>query len=195
MSETARWKKEQRGRLRVLRQGLDPLFKAEADAQIARSIEDVLLEIASGSFAFYWPMPGEPDLREAAAGWSRGGAAAALPETIRGEPLTFRPWTPGCAMRAGVWNIPVPVTEAEAHPAVLLIPCLGFDVHGYRLGFGGGFYDRTLAALAPRPLAVGVGFSVCELPSIRPEPHDIPMDVIVTERSIVWHSPNRTANR
>jgi 5,10-methenyltetrahydrofolate synthetase len=195
VSETVRWKKEQRVRLRRLREELDPAFRAEADSQIARSIADAVPAIAGGSFAFYWPMPGEPDLRKAAAAWSRAGAAASLPETVRGEPLTFRPWTPGCAMRAGIWNIPVPDTTAEAGPAVLLIPCLGFDSQGYRLGFGGGFYDRTLAARAPRPPAVGVGYSACELPSIRPEAHDIPMDVIVTERSIVWHSPNRTANR
>ena len=195
MSGAARWKKEQRARLRALRQGLDPAFKAEADARIAQSIEEALPAIASGSFGFYWPMPDEPDLREAAARWSRAGAKASLPETVRGAPLTFRPWSPGCTMRAGIWNIPVPDTAEKAYPAVLLIPCLGFDAKGYRLGFGGGFYDRTLAAMQPRPLAAGVAYSACGMQSIRPEAHDIPLDLVVTERSIVWHQANRTPNR
>ncbi len=190
-----RWKKEQRTRLRSLRENLDPAFKADADAQIARAIENAFPDLTSRSIAFYWPMLGEPDLRNAVTIWCRAGTSASLPETMRGSPLTFRPWTPGCAMRAGIWDIPVPDTVQEAHPEILLIPCLGFDGADFRLGFGGGFYDRTLAARSPKPVAVGVGYSACQIPSIRPEAHDIPMDMIVTERSIVWHSPNPAGNR
>lgn len=187
MTGAAVWKKEQRARLRALKANLPEDFTREADRRIAEAIEQALPSIATGSFSFYWPMPGEPDLRDAAARWVAAGAAASLPETVKGQPLTFRPWTPGCAMRAGVWNIPVPDTSAEAHPAILIIPCLGFDAHGYRLGNGGGFYDRTLAHLAPRPLAVGVAYGLSALPSIQPERYDIPMDLTVTEKGAVWH--------
>ena len=61
------------------------------------------------------------------------------------------------------------------------MPLVGFDAQGYRLGYGGGYFDRTLAALARKPLTIGVGFEFARLPTIRPQPHDIPMDFIVTE--------------
>ena len=81
----------------------------------------------------------------------------------------------------------MPEIEQTAVPEILLIPCLGFDAAGFRLGNGGGFYDRTLAALNPRPLAVGVGWSHATLTTIQPQPHDIPMDLIVTEQAAIWH--------
>ena len=180
-SAAARWKKEQRARLRAAKAELSESFTQAADIKIAQAIETALPAILSGSFSFYWPMRGEPDLRAAATRWVSSGAVAALPDTTRGQPLIFRPWKPGCAMRAGLWDIPVPDTAAEMHPAILLIPCLGFDEHGYRLGNGGGFYDRTLANLAPRPLAVGVAYSMSRISSIRPEAYDIPMDLVITE--------------
>jgi 5-formyltetrahydrofolate cyclo-ligase len=180
-------RRDAREHLRALQRALPPEWIAAASAKIARRLDQALPGLRSASFAFTWPLPGEPDLREAASRWVAAGACAALPDTVKGQPLTFRPWTPGCAMRAGVWNIPVPDTSRTAVPTVLLIPCLGYDCAGYRLGNGGGFYDRTLAALTPRPLAVGVGWSHAVLPSIGPQPHDIPMDLVVTERALIWH--------
>jgi len=132
-------------------------------------------------------MHGEPDLRAAAAQWVAAGAKAALPDTFPRQPLTFRPWTPDCPMRAGVWDIPVPDTMETVEPSVLLMPCLGYDIEGYRLGHGGGYYDRTLAAMRPRPLAIGVGYSHAVLPTIWPQAHDIPMDAVVTEKAFIWH--------
>jgi 5-formyltetrahydrofolate cyclo-ligase len=70
-------------------------------------------------------------------------------------------------------------------PDVLLAPLVGFDAGGYRLGYGGGYYDRTLAALPERPLVVGVGFETSGMETIHPQPHDIPMDLIVTERRTI----------
>jgi len=179
-------RRDARQRLRAMQRELPPDWIAAASDTIAATLEETLPQLRSASFAFTWPMPGEPDLREAAARWVAAGARAALPETVRGQPLAFRPWTPGSAMRAGIWNIPVPDTAETVTPQILLIPCLGFDAAGYRLGNGGGFYDRTLAAMTPRPLAVGVGWSQAALPSIEPEPHDIPMDLIVTECALIW---------
>jgi 5,10-methenyltetrahydrofolate synthetase len=176
-----------RQQLRAMLRDLPPDWVAAALARIAAQLEKALPELSSARFAFTWPMPGEPDLRDAAARWAASGAEASLPETVKGSPLTFRPWTPGAAMRPGVWNIPVPDTDASVTPDILLIPCLGYDQAGYRLGNGGGYYDRTLAAIHPRPLAVGVGWRHAALPTIDPEPHDIPMDLIVTERALIWH--------
>lgn len=178
-----------RQHLRALHRSLPPEWIASASASIATRLEQVLPHLATSSFAFTWPLPGEPDLREAAAQWITTGASAALPETVKGQPLTFRPWTTGCAMRPGIWNIPVPETPETATPQTLLIPCVGFDTAGYRLGNGGGFYDRTLATITPRPLAVGIAWSHSALPSIDPQSHDIPMDLIVTERAAIWHRP------
>lgn len=189
------WKRGERKRLRQMREALPAGFRLQADAGVAALLERELPQLASQSFSFYWPMVGEPDLRDAAARWAGQGAQASLPETVPRSPLIYRPWSPGCAMRAGVWNIPVPDTAVEAMPRILLIPCLGFDQAGFRLGNGGGYYDRTLAALSPRPLAVGIAYSHAILPSIHPEPHDIPMDLIVTEQAAVWHAPKNASDR
>lgn len=180
-------RRRERDRLRALHRSFPPDWITANSARIAANLEQALLQLVTASFAFTWPLPGEPDLREAAARWVAAGAQAALPETTKGRPLTFRPWTLGCGMHPGIWNIPVPDTAEVALPQILLIPCLGFDAAGYRLGNGGGFYDRTLAAMTPRPLAVGVGWSHAALATIDPQPHDIPMDLIVTERAAMWH--------
>ena len=88
----------------------------------------------------------------------------------------------------GVWNIPIPSERALVEPTVLLVPLLGFDAAGYRLGYGGGYYDRTLAASAPRPFTIGVGHEFGRLQSIYPQSHDIPLDVIVTECGVTRFS-------
>ena len=176
-----------RQRLRAMLKAVPPEWVASGSARIAARLEQALPQIATARFAFTWPMPGEPDLREAATRWVAAGAEASLPETTKGQPLTFRPWTPDTPMRPSVWNIPVPDIDATVVPDILLIPCLGYDQDGFRLGNGGGYYDRTLAAMSPRPLAVGLGWSHSVLPSIEPEPHDLPMDLIVTERALIWH--------
>ena len=84
-------------------------------------------------------------------------------------------------MRRGVWNIPIPLEREVLTPEALIVPLVGFDGGLYRLGYGGGYYDRTLAAVARRPFCVGFGFAEARLPSIFPQPHDIPMDVIVVD--------------
>lgn len=88
-------------------------------------------------------------------------------------------------MERGVWNIPAPADGEVLTPDVVLAPLVGFDPDGYRLGYGGGFFDRTLAALSPQPRAIGVGQAVAAIPTIHPQPQDIPMDAIVTEAGII----------
>ncbi|MBV8783494.1 MAG: 5-formyltetrahydrofolate cyclo-ligase, partial [Gammaproteobacteria bacterium] len=96
------------------------------------------------------------------------------------QPLTFREWWPGARMARGLWNIPHPAEGAEVLPTVVLAPLVGFDPACYRLGYGGGFFDRTLAALVHRPQVIGLGYPQLRIPTIYPQWHDIPMNRILT---------------
>jgi 5-formyltetrahydrofolate cyclo-ligase len=88
-------------------------------------------------------------------------------------------------MRRGLWNIPVPANRRVVVPSAVLIPLVGYDAAGYRLGYGGGYYDRTLAAAHLNTLKVGVGYDEAELATIYPQAHDVPMDLVVTERRVL----------
>jgi 5-formyltetrahydrofolate cyclo-ligase len=135
---------------------------------------------------FYWPIRGELDLRNLARRHVDAGGIAALPVVVEKDaPVEFWQWRPGATMQRGFWNIPVPAKRRVVVPGALLIPLVGYDAAGYRLGSGGGYYDRTLAATEPRPLCVGVGYAEAELGTIYPQPHDVPMDLIVTERRVL----------
>ncbi len=135
---------------------------------------------------FYWPIRGELDLRAVARRHVEAGGIAALPVVVeKNAPVELWQWTPDAAMQRGFWNIPVPAKRNVVVPDALLIPLVGYDAAGYRLGYGGGYYDRTLAAANPRPLCVGVGYADAVLPTIHPQPHDVPMDLIVTEQRVL----------
>jgi 5,10-methenyltetrahydrofolate synthetase len=100
-------------------------------------------------------------------------------------PMTFRPWTPTTAMGVDPYGIPIPAAATVSPPPdIVLLPLVAFDASGFRLGYGGGYFDRTLAALPERPAAWGVGFELARTEALRPQPHDIPLDLIVTERGI-----------
>ena len=134
---------------------------------------------------FCWPYKGEFDARFVVRRWRDEGAIATLPAVIeKARPLQFRKWWPGAPMRAGVYDIPVPDGTDVLIPDIVIVPMNGFDEQGYRLGYGGGYFDRTLAALERRVLAVGVSYEALRLPTIHPQPHDIPMDFVVTEASL-----------
>ena len=81
--------------------------------------------------------------------------------------------------------MPIPPVRKVVEPSVLVVPLVGFDGAHYRLGYGGGFYDRTLAVAAPRPHTIEVGYADAQLPTIHPQPHDIPMNVIVIDQFIL----------
>jgi 5-formyltetrahydrofolate cyclo-ligase len=135
---------------------------------------------------FYWPIRGELDLRPLARRHIDAGGVAALPAVVaKNEPVEFWRWEPHAPMQRGFWNIPVPAQRHCVSPDVMLIPLVAYDAAGYRLGYGGGFYDRTLAALTPRPFCIGVAYDDSQLDTIYPQPHDIPMNVIVTERRVL----------
>ena len=100
--------------------------------------------------------------------------------------LTFHAWYPGCPMEEDAYGIPKPKDTEVIVPTLLFVPCVGYGPGGYRLGYGGGFYDRTLATLQPRPVTVGLGFTNGWLPDFEPESHDIPLDALLNDNGVVW---------
>lgn len=179
--DVAAWRKEKRKELIEARLAVPAAERADIAEGVAREL-DALIDITSDTIvSLYWPFRGELDLR----GWMRSahdrGARIALPIVeAKAQPLIFREWTPGCEMERGVWNIPNPAGTPLVTPTVVISPLVGYDPDCYRLGYGGGFFDRTLAALVPRPMVIGVGHPSGALPTIHAQDHDIPMDVIVT---------------
>ena len=130
--------------------------------------------------AVYWPIRGEPDLRRWMASAHDRGARILLPVVVeKDRPLEFHAWTPGCDMARGVWNILVPENGIAARPDLVVVPLVGVDEALYRLGNGGGYYDRTLAVLQPSPRIIGVGFAGCLLKTIFPMPWDVAMDQVL----------------
>jgi len=159
------------------------LSVAEHDALSARIVAHALAALpAPVVAAFCWPIKHEPDVRALLADWAKTGVRTALPVVVaEGQPLAFREWTPETPLAPDRYGIPTPTAGEWLTPDLILLPLNGFDAAGFRLGYGGGYFDRTLAALAPRPLAVGVGFEINRVGSIRPEAHDQRLDWIVTE--------------
>ena len=141
--------------------------------------------------SLYWPFQGEFDPRYAIRRFREGGAVAALPVVVeKRAPLQFREWWPGVATSKGVFDLPVPEGTRVVVPQASLIPPVGFDSRGYRLGYGGGYFDRTLATITPQPLKIGVAFELSRLETIYPQAHDIALDFIVTERCIYHNAPD-----
>jgi len=141
--------------------------------------------------SLYWPFQGEFDPRYAIRHFRESGAVAALPVVIeKRAPLQFREWWPGIATSKGVFDLPVPEGTRVVVPQAMLIPPVGFDDRGYRLGYGGGYFDRTLSTISPQPLKIGVAFEMSRLETIYPQAYDIPLDFIVTERCIYHNAPS-----
>ncbi|WP_413186148.1 5-formyltetrahydrofolate cyclo-ligase [Paraburkholderia sacchari] len=191
-------KKAWRLRLRTAR--LEASSDALANVALSAHLDALVGRLAPRSIGFYWPLPGEFDAREWIASWLAADAShrAALPVIAeRNAPLHFYFWTPGAPMREGHHGIPEPESGEAALPDLLLVPCVGFDRDGYRLGYGGGYYDRTLAAWpgAALPLTVGIAYEACRIDEGVPErgAHDLPLDAVVTEAGA--HLVGRLAER
>jgi 5-formyltetrahydrofolate cyclo-ligase len=179
--DIARWRKAERERLITARLAVPAEERAKMSARIAVGLDALIGDPEGRVVSLYWPFRGEPDLRGWLASIVERGATAAFPVVIeKGRPLVFRAYRPGDRLEKGVWNIPVPADGAPVIPDVVIAPLVGFDPQNYRLGYGGGFFDRTLAALPKKPLVIGVGYSSQAIATIYPQPHDIPMDRIVT---------------
>jgi 5-formyltetrahydrofolate cyclo-ligase len=180
-TEILAWRKEQRAQLIPARVAVPDTTRDAWTQRIIASLEPIVMAV-DGPVSFYWPFRGEPNLRPLMRRMVAAGKSVALPVVVeKRHPLEFRPWTPGCEMELGVWNIPIPDTKERVTPRLLLAPVVGFDPRRYRLGYGGGYFDRTLAALSGARTVIGVGYDSQALPTIHPLPHDIPMDRIVTE--------------
>jgi 5-formyltetrahydrofolate cyclo-ligase len=179
-----RWRKAQRAALLASRLAVPRERREALDAAITTRLGPWLP--STGLIGFYWPFKGEYDPRPLMHALHLQGVRLALPVVVaKAQPLVFREWWPGIRMAPGVWNIPVPAEGEPVRPVALVVPLLGFDAQGYRLGYGGGYYDRTLAALVQRPWTIGVGLEQARLETIHPQPHDIPMELIVTEQRIL----------
>ena len=155
--------------------------RARADHDIGARL-DQLLEDVEGVLGFYWPIQSEYDARPAVTKWLSGSTSrlAALPVVLRrAAPLVFRRWTVKTAMVPAGFGTSVPEPDERLAPQTLLVPLVGFDRAGYRLGYGGGYYDRTLAALSPRPVTIGIGYAACRLESIMPQNYDLKLDQLV----------------
>jgi len=179
------WRKERRAELVARRVALAAGERQGWNERVSASLEAFLPVTPGTVVGFCWPFKSEVDARFAVRRWREHGAVAALPEVVdKAAPLQFREWWPGAPMKPGVYDIPAPDGTRVVTPDIAIVPMNGFDGAGYRLGYGGGYFDRTLAALERRVLAVGVSFEILWLPTIFPQVHDIPMDFVVTEAGV-----------
>jgi 5-formyltetrahydrofolate cyclo-ligase len=176
-----RWRRGERERLLTLRQAVPVDERRRLGAAIETGLRAVIAE-HPGSLGVYWPFRAEFDPRPLIDWAVASGRTVALPVVIdKKGPLEYRAWRPGETLVDGVWNIPIPERRDIVVPAVVLAPLVGFDRACYRLGYGGGYFDRTLASLSPQPLAIGVGFEFQLLETIHPQRFDVKMRAIVTE--------------
>jgi 5,10-methenyltetrahydrofolate synthetase len=152
------------------------------EVALRQRVRDWLERAEVRAVGFFWPIRGEPDLRGVIGQWLADDArrVAALP-VVAGNVLEFHSWSPDAPVRAGEFGIPVPARGRPMQPDCLLIPCVGFDERRFRLGYGGGYYDRTLAQMVPWPLSVGIAFEVSRVATIAPREHDLALDVVITD--------------
>jgi 5,10-methenyltetrahydrofolate synthetase len=174
-------KPQLRRTLKERRRAIDHATKRAWDDRIGTRVLAWWRDHPGAMLAVYWPLAGEPDLRPAYAELADAGVRLALPVVVaRDAALGFAAWVPGEPTVADSLGVAVPADlRMVDRPDALLVPCLGFDARGYRLGYGGGFYDRTLAA-QPRPRTLGIAYA-CQQAEFEIGEYDIPLDQIVTE--------------
>ncbi len=183
--EVMRWRKVERERLIAVRLAISADERLAFSDVIASRLDELVGYPDGKVVSLYWPFRGEPDLRDWMKSLEARGGRCALPVVVtKAAPLGFRHWHSNSRLERGVWNIPFPADGEEVLPDIVVAPVVGFDAGCWRLGYGGGYYDRTLAALGRKPLVLGVGYTIQKIETIHPQPHDIPMDTIVTETGI-----------
>ncbi len=196
-SEIKDWRKSQRQRLISARAALchDTVerYRKSMDASILRSFPG----LARVRLGLCWPIKNEYDARHVAKTLREQGALTALPVVVAPkQPLAFREWHPGVKLAKGPLGIPFPVDSPQVEPQAVLLPMNGWDAQGYRLGYGGGFFDRTLEDLqkkGAKPVVIGVTYELAKLETIYPQAWDIPMDYVVTERGVYRRDENALA--
>ena len=183
-------RKALRSKLVAARQALPD--RLERSVELQSVLRVWLVGRKEKSIGAYWPIKGEFDPLPALYRWTEGDSDGdmrriGLPVADRAtSSLRFRVWYPGCEMELDAYDIPKPKDTDEFLPQMLVVPCLGFGPGGVRLGYGGGFFERTLNALKPRPATVGVSFTHGFLPFLRADPGDLPLDAILTEDGVMY---------
>jgi 5-formyltetrahydrofolate cyclo-ligase len=181
--EVKAWRKSTRETLIPLRQNMEREERARRSISLFAQLRAALDPVRTPVVGIYWPFRGEIDVRPIAREHIERGGIAALPVVVKkNAPVEFWQWDPEVPIGKGLFNLPAPAGRKRVTPDVLIVPLLGFDCAGYRLGYGSGYYDRTLAAAKPRPHTIGIAFANVQLDTIYPQPHDIPMSRIVTDR-------------
>ena len=182
-------------RERLIRERLDLPNRLELSEQLQRVMRFWLVDRQDTVIGAYWPIKGEFDPLPALHRWMEDGELLEEPQLRRialpvinkeHKTLTFHAWYPGCPMEEDAYGIPKPKDTELVTPTLLFVPCVGYGPGGYRLGYGGGFYDRTLAVLEPHPFTVGLGFTHGFLEDLLPDEHDIPLDAILNDNGVVW---------
>jgi len=179
------WRKAERDRLIAARVALDAQTLERHRQRIDRHLERAFPGLASAKLAFCWPIKAEYDARRLARTLRERGALTALPVVVSPrQPLVFREWHPGVELATGPLDIPYPARSPEVVPNAVLLPMNGWDQAGYRLGYGGGFFDRTLASYARKPAVIGLAYEIAKMATIHPQSWDIPVDWVVTEQGV-----------
>ena len=187
MNDWREWRKQQRAGLIARRKQTPEVERALWSEAITVSLIQGFPVLQQRCVGCYSPFQGEYDPAQVMAYLYACGATLALPEVIGlHQPLRFRKWWPQAPMRKDAYGIAIPHDTEEVIIDAIIIPMIAFDSQGYRLGYGSGFFDRTLAAINPRPLTLGIAFEALHLPTIYPHEHDIAMDYVVTEKTIYY---------
>ena len=150
-----------------------------------------LLDRQDVAVGAYWPIKGEFDALPALYRWTEADSnrCIGLPVIDKASKrLSFQMWFPGCEMEEDAYGIPKPKDTPSFEPTLLLVPCVGYGPKGVRLGYGGGFYDRTLATLQPRPYTVGLAYRNGFVPWLTAEPHDVPLDAVLSDEGLDWRA-------
>jgi 5-formyltetrahydrofolate cyclo-ligase len=188
--EPSQDKKLLRRQLQAERQAL--VDRHARAVQLQEVLRVWLLQRQETTIGAYWPIKGEFDALPALYRWSESDASRRIGLPVvnaQTKQLRFHVWYPGCPMEEDAYGIPKPKDTAEFAPQLLLVPCVGYGPGGVRLGYGGGFYDRTLAALEPAPVTVGLAYSHGQVPWLQAQAHDVPLDAILTEEGVAWQAP------
>jgi 5-formyltetrahydrofolate cyclo-ligase len=182
--EVTAWRRRQRTMLLARREAMPLEARQHAAQSVAAKLDAYVAVSGCSSIGLYWPIKHEINLLSwAQALAQRSRIVLCLPVVVeRKAPLEYWRWQQGEPLGGGIWDIPIPASRDVVFPDLMLAPLVGFDRANYRLGYGGGYFDRTLASLARRPTAIGIGYEFGALDTIFPQPHDIPMDAVVTEQ-------------
>ncbi|MBS0664362.1 MAG: 5-formyltetrahydrofolate cyclo-ligase [Verrucomicrobia bacterium] len=184
-ADLKQWRKELRRQLIDRRMACGPAERSAWSKAINGHLIAGFGRLAGLVVGFCWPYKGEADPRPFIQELRRQGSRVALPAVVvKARPLEFREWWPHAPMAAGALGIPVPAGTPILAPDAVLVPPVGIDGGGWRLGYGGGYFDRTLASLSPHPIKICIAYEMARIATIHPQPHDIPMDFVVSEAGI-----------